>query len=178
MLIFPRLLWRAAATAGVRIGLHWMRRIHDAMQSQQASGHICRSGGFVLCARSGYELRPSGPRRSPSARFPSPSRSSCSLTELSRLLNMRGAERPLILQVGSHVLFAESHIKGSEYVRSRLTGCGLAAVARPCPALAAQDLHRDLLWLLPVESLPERGTLLQGAHRYGIHPREGSLSGR
>ena len=98
--------------------------------------------------------------------------------ELNRLLHTRGAEKPLILQVGSHVLFAQAHIPGSEYAGSRFAGCGLAAVARPRRALAAQDLHRDLLRLLPVEPLPELGACVQGAHRYGIHSRESALSGR
>jgi len=35
---------------------------------------------------------------------------------LRHLLQTSGAERPLILQVGSHVLYAEGHIPGSEYV--------------------------------------------------------------
>jgi hypothetical protein len=35
--------------------------------------------------------------------------------ELSRLLHASGPERPLLLQVGSHMLFAQAHIAGSEY---------------------------------------------------------------
>jgi hypothetical protein len=35
--------------------------------------------------------------------------------ELNRMLQAKGADKPLVLQVGSHVLFAESHIQGSEY---------------------------------------------------------------
>jgi thiosulfate/3-mercaptopyruvate sulfurtransferase len=35
--------------------------------------------------------------------------------ELNRLLRTRGAEKPLMFQVGSRVLFAEAHIPGSEY---------------------------------------------------------------
>ena len=45
--------------------------------------------------------------------------------ELNRLLNTHGAERPLILQVGSHVLFAESHITGSEYAGAGSQDAGL-----------------------------------------------------
>jgi hypothetical protein len=36
--------------------------------------------------------------------------------ELNRLLQAPAAKRPLVLQVGSHVLFAEAHIPGSEYI--------------------------------------------------------------
>jgi rhodanese-related sulfurtransferase len=45
--------------------------------------------------------------------------------ELNRLLHAQGAERPLILQVGSHVLFAESHIAGSEYAGPGSQDAGL-----------------------------------------------------
>jgi hypothetical protein len=35
--------------------------------------------------------------------------------ELNPLLHSRGAEKPLILQVGSHLMFAQAHIPGAEY---------------------------------------------------------------
>jgi hypothetical protein len=35
--------------------------------------------------------------------------------ELNRLLHEQGASKPLVLQVGSHMLFAQAHIAGSEY---------------------------------------------------------------
>jgi len=34
---------------------------------------------------------------------------------LSRLLRMGAADRPLVLQVGSHVMFSQAHIRGSVY---------------------------------------------------------------
>ncbi len=45
--------------------------------------------------------------------------------ELNRLLHAHGADRPLILQVGSHVLFAEAHIAGSEYAGPGSQDAGL-----------------------------------------------------
>jgi rhodanese-related sulfurtransferase len=35
--------------------------------------------------------------------------------ELNRLLHAQGVNKPLVLQVGSHMLFAQAHIAGSEY---------------------------------------------------------------
>ncbi|MGD0292459.1 MAG: rhodanese-like domain-containing protein [Terracidiphilus sp.] len=35
--------------------------------------------------------------------------------ELSRLLQAKGASKPLVLQVGSRMLFAQAHIAGAEY---------------------------------------------------------------
>jgi len=45
--------------------------------------------------------------------------------ELNRLLHAHGVERPLILQVGSRVLFAEAHVTGSEYAGPGSQGAGL-----------------------------------------------------
>jgi len=45
--------------------------------------------------------------------------------ELNKLLHAQGAERPLILQVGSHVLFAEAHIQGAEYAGPGSQDAGL-----------------------------------------------------
>jgi thiosulfate/3-mercaptopyruvate sulfurtransferase len=36
--------------------------------------------------------------------------------ELVKLLQASGKEKPLMIQVGSHVLFAQAHIPGSEYI--------------------------------------------------------------
>ena len=44
---------------------------------------------------------------------------------LHTLLQASGAEKPLILQVGSHVLYAEGHIPGSEYVGPGSQSAGL-----------------------------------------------------
>jgi len=37
-------------------------------------------------------------------------------------------EKPLVLQVGSHVLYAEAHVPGSEYVGAAGTSTGLQAL--------------------------------------------------
>ena len=42
--------------------------------------------------------------------------------ELVQILNSSASEKPLILQVGSHVLYAEAHIPGSEYLRRAISG--------------------------------------------------------
>jgi len=45
--------------------------------------------------------------------------------ELAKIVGESGGEKPLILQVGSHVLFAEAHIPGSEYAGAGGTEAGL-----------------------------------------------------
>lgn len=45
--------------------------------------------------------------------------------ELIRLLAARQGEKPLLIQVGSHVLYQEAHIPGSEYVGPASSAAGL-----------------------------------------------------
>jgi thiosulfate/3-mercaptopyruvate sulfurtransferase len=53
----------------------------------------------------------------PSARLISPE-------DLARVLQS-GAEKPLLIQVGSHVLYAQAHIPGSEYIGPASSDAGL-----------------------------------------------------
>jgi thiosulfate/3-mercaptopyruvate sulfurtransferase len=48
--------------------------------------------------------------------------------ELVQILSSPAGEKPLILQVGSHVLYAEAHIPGSEYVGAGGQDPGLQAL--------------------------------------------------
>ena len=52
---------------------------------------------------------------SPESAFSIPTAQLLQPEELNRLLQTKGASKPLILQVGSHMLFAQGHIAGSEY---------------------------------------------------------------
>lgn len=45
--------------------------------------------------------------------------------ELAKILQSPKAEKPLMLQVGSHVLFTQAHIPGSEYVGAGSSESGL-----------------------------------------------------
>ena len=47
---------------------------------------------------------------------------------LNRLLAAAGAEKPLVLQIGSHVLFAQAHIPGAEYAGPGSQPAGLEAL--------------------------------------------------
>jgi rhodanese-related sulfurtransferase len=54
--------------------------------------------------------------------------------ELNRLLHAQGANKPLVLQVGSHMLFAQAHIAGSEYAGAGSQTEGLSQLqARVAP---------------------------------------------
>ncbi len=45
--------------------------------------------------------------------------------DLAKLLQNSDKEKPLMIQVGSHVLFAQAHIPGSEYIGPASTEAGL-----------------------------------------------------
>ncbi len=51
----------------------------------------------------------------PASAFTIPTAQLIQPDELNRLLHTRGAEKPLILQVGSRLMFAQAHIPGAEY---------------------------------------------------------------
>ena len=46
--------------------------------------------------------------------------------DLAQMLNT--ADKPLVLQIGSHILYAEAHVPGSEYVGAAGTSAGLQAL--------------------------------------------------
>ena len=58
--------------------------------------------------------------------------------ELVRMLNTAG--KPLILQIGSHVLYAEAHIPGSEYIGAAGTEAGLQALRERVSGLKKDQL--------------------------------------
>ena len=89
-------------------------------------------------------------------------------------LNAAGGEKPLVLQVGSHVLFTESHIKGAEYAGPGARDEGLKALRDRVSALPRDELYRYLLRMLPVGAARYRSGL-QGADGDGIDACEGAL---
>jgi thiosulfate/3-mercaptopyruvate sulfurtransferase len=56
------------------------------------------------------------------------------------LLMMRAQEKPLILQVGSHVLYAEAHISGSEYAGAAGSSSGIASLRERVSGLGKDQL--------------------------------------
>jgi len=71
--------------------------------------------GLLLAANT--SLHAQGPFGSPNenSAFSIPQAQLIQPDELNRLLHAGGADKPLVLQVGSRVLFAEAHIAGAEY---------------------------------------------------------------
>jgi rhodanese-related sulfurtransferase len=58
---------------------------------------------------------------------------------LNQILLKGGAAKPLILQVGSHVLFAQAHIPGSEYAGAGSQPEGLQALQQRVTSLSRKS---------------------------------------
>lgn len=58
--------------------------------------------------------------------------------DLAKMLHASNAKGPLILQVGSHVLFSEAHIQGAEYAGAAAKDAGLQSLRQ-----RVQSLPRD-----------------------------------
>jgi rhodanese-related sulfurtransferase len=56
------------------------------------------------------------------------------------LLQAKGGDRPLLLQVGSHVLFAQAHIPGSEYAGPGSQPAGLQQLQNRVNSLSRKKL--------------------------------------
>ena len=81
----------------------------------------------VLCTRA-HARSPHDESQTASARAEIPAAELLQPKELEQLLRSSGGEKPLILQVGSHVLYAEAHIPGSEYIGAAGQDAGLQAL--------------------------------------------------
>jgi thiosulfate/3-mercaptopyruvate sulfurtransferase len=74
-------------------------------------------GGAVKAFRTApAATTPPGAQAQPEAPPPVPNSAILMPEELARILQTRGIEKPLILQIGVHLLYKEAHIPGAEYI--------------------------------------------------------------
>ena len=81
--------------------------------------------GMLLAAQPRVHAQFTGGAVSPDSAFSIPNAQVLQPEELNRVLHAQGANKPLVLQVGSHTLFAEAHIAGSEYAGPGSQAAGL-----------------------------------------------------
>lgn len=60
--------------------------------------------------------------------------------DLVKLLQTSDKEKPLMIQVGSHVLFSQAHIPGSEYIGPASSGTGLQQLRKRVASLPRTTL--------------------------------------
>jgi hypothetical protein len=75
--------------------------------------------------------------------------------ELVKILQSPKSEKPLMIQVGSHVLYTQAHIPGSEYIGPASSETGLQSLRKRVESLPRSKFVVTVLRLLPVEPLSE-----------------------
>jgi hypothetical protein len=88
--------------------------------------------------------------------------------ELSRMLKASGAEKPLVLQVGSHLLFAEAHIAGSEYAGAGSQAAGLKQLQERVTALPRKTFIVIYCGCCPWGHCPNMGPAYKLLHDLGF----------
>jgi thiosulfate/3-mercaptopyruvate sulfurtransferase len=75
----------------------------------------CAAVLLILLCSAARAQAPADAAQAPAVRVEIPAAVLLQPEDLERILRSSDGEKPLILQVGSHVLYAEAHIAGSEY---------------------------------------------------------------
>src|SRR5579872_4592657 len=94
--------------------LHWLRRFFMFIAIVRKIGLIAVLAGAGVTCTCPYAQAPFGTPNENSA-FSIPEAQQMQPAALSKLLSAKNADKPLVLQVGSRVLFDQAHIAGSEY---------------------------------------------------------------
>ena len=76
---------------------------------------------------------------------------------LLHLQQIKGAEKPLILQVGSHMLFVQAHIPGSEYMGPGSQQAGILQLQNRVSALSRKKLIVLYCGCCPLNRCPNLG---------------------
>jgi thiosulfate/3-mercaptopyruvate sulfurtransferase len=87
---------------------------------------------------------------------------------LNHLLQSKGADHPLILQVGSHVLFDQAHISGSEYAGSGSQPAGLQLLEKRVAGLSRQKPIVLYCGCCPWNRCPNLGPAFKQLHDMGF----------
>ncbi len=87
---------------------------------------------------------------------------------LRHLLQTAGADKPLILQVGSHLLYAEAHIPGSEYVGQGSQPAGLQQLQNRVSSLPRKKLIVLYCGCCPWIRCPNLGPAFAKLHEMGF----------
>jgi rhodanese-related sulfurtransferase len=96
---------------------------------------------------------------------PTPTASAFSIPEakwlkpeaLLQLQQAKGTEKPLILQVGSHMLFSQAHIPGSEYIGPGSQSAGIQQLQTRVTALSRKKLIVLYCGCCPLNRCPNLG---------------------
>ena len=95
--------------------------------------------------------------------------------DLLNILQSPKGQKPLILNIGPHLLYMQAHIPGSEYIGAGSESQGIESLRRRVKPLPHNKFNRSLLRMLPLEPLSQRAACVQRAAQSGLHQRESAL---
>src|SRR5271165_6795767 len=87
---------------------------------------------------------------------------------LSQLLKSKGTDKPLVFQVGSHVLYAEAHIPGSTYAGPGSQPAGLELLRGTTATLSKSQPIVLYCGCCPWDHCPNLGPAFQKLHELGF----------
>jgi thiosulfate/3-mercaptopyruvate sulfurtransferase len=103
--------------------------------------HIAITAGLIGLAGSSYRaINAQQPSASPTGSSDATIPSSVLLQPNELLQMIQAQEKPLVLQVGSHIFYAEAHVPGSEYAGAAGTSSGIAALRERVSGLSKDQL--------------------------------------
>ena len=93
--------------------LRGQKSMNGPLENQRLFLTLCCVSSLLVCVAFAYQAR-----LIPASRLINPD-------ELVKRLQSSKAEKPLLIQIGSHVLYSQAHIPGSEYIGAGSTADGL-----------------------------------------------------
>ena len=88
--------------------------------------------------------------------------------ELVTILQSNTSEKPLMIQVGSHVLYSQAHIPGSEYIGPASSESGLQSLRKRVKSLPRNKFIVLYCGCCPWSHCPNIGAAYQALHALGF----------
>jgi len=124
---------------------------------------------LAIFLASGSKLRAQfGGAPSPDSAYSIPTTQLIQPEELNRILQAKGAGKPLMLQVGSHMLFAQAHIAGSEYAGAGAQPAGLEQLKARVGNLPRNSFIVLYCGCCPWTRCPNVGPAFRALHEMGF----------
>jgi 3-mercaptopyruvate sulfurtransferase SseA len=128
----------------------------------------CSTLVMLLVVLSHGSAQFSGGAPPPESAFSIPQAEQIQPDKMNHLLQARGAAKPVILQVGSHVLFAESHIQGAEYAGAGSQPAGLKQLQGRVASLSHDTFIVLYCGCCPWNRCPNLGPAYWQLHNLGF----------
>jgi len=129
------------------------------------SGLVLVAFGLGVCPRAGAQFSPGAP---PSSALSVPDANLIQPEDLARVLKTAQREKPVILQVGSRVMYGQAHIPGSEYAGPGSTKAGIQSLEDTVASLPKN--RRIILYCgcCPWDKCPNIGPAFKRLHELGF----------